>query len=362
VTTEESGVASAKQFGVYIHIPFCRHRCDYCAFATWTDRDGLIVDYLAALLADISRTPMPTATSVFVGGGTPTRVPADLLAEVIAAVPRTGEAEITVECNPDDVTASMMRAYRAAGVNRISLGVQSMVPEVLVSLGRTHQPSNVERAVAAVREAGITTFNLDLIYGGAGESVADWRRTLQAAIGLRPTHVSAYALTVEPGTPLASDSARHPDDDDLADKYEITDDLLVGAGLDNYEVSNWALPGHECHHNMLYWQQGDYLGFGSAAHSHRGGRRWWNVRTPERIIAAVGAGEPTEAAHEQLDSETQRMEGLQLALRTRRGVPIEAIAADDLAELDGLITASGGRITLTRHGRLLANEVSMRLR
>ncbi len=346
-------------FGVYIHIPFCRHRCDYCAFATWTDRDHVIDDYLDALRRDISRATLAPVSSVFVGGGTPTRVPAEDLASVLAAVPLAPGAEVTVECNPDDVTIEMMQIYVAAGVNRVSLGVQSMVPSVLASLGRTHMPANVERAVEAVRAAGLPTFNLDIIYGGAGESLGDWRATLQGVLALDPPHVSAYALTIEAGTPLAEDPSRHPDDDDLADKYELADDLLTAAGLENYEVSNWAKPGHECRHNVLYWQQGNYLGFGSAAHSHRDGHRWWNVRTPERYVAAVCDGESTEAAGENLDDETRRIEGLQLALRMKDGVPSSALDPDGL---DGLIVSDGERVRLTRHGRLLANEVSLRLR
>jgi putative oxygen-independent coproporphyrinogen III oxidase len=346
-------------FGVYIHIPFCRHRCDYCAFATWTDRDHLIGDYLAALRADIEAAALPPVTSVFVGGGTPTRVPAVDLAEVLSVVPLAGGAEVTVECNPDDVTHEMMRTYAAAGINRVSLGVQSMVPSVLASLGRTHLPANVERAVEATRAAGIATFNLDIIYGGAGETLADWRATLEGVLALRPPHVSAYALTIEAGTPLADDPSRHPDDDDLADKYELADDLLTGAGLANYEVSNWAGPGHECRHNVLYWQQGNYRGFGSAAHSHTDGHRWWNVRTPERYVSAVRAGESTEASGEILDDETRRIEGLQLALRMSDGVPLSAL---DVEGLDGLIVTDGERVRLTRNGRLLANEVSLRLR
>jgi len=350
---------STRPFGVYLHIPFCSRRCDYCAFATWTDRDHLQQAYLDALRTDIERHVVEPATSVFVGGGTPTRVDATGLAAVIAAIPRVDGAEITVECNPDDVTVDLLSAYRAAGVNRVSIGVQSMVPEVLASLGRWHQPSNVERAVAAVRVVDMPTWNLDIIYGGAGESLADWQRTVQAVVALDPPHVSAYALTVEAGTPLAAQPERHPDDDDLADKYEAVDDLLVAAGLANYEVSNWARPGHECRHNRLYWLQGDYLGFGSAAHSHRSGRRWWNVRTPERYIAAVQAGEPTEAAGETLDDETRRLEGLQLAVRMREGIPVDAL---DLTDLGGLVHREGDRVVLTRSGRLLANEVSLRLR
>ena len=357
--TLRSAGRSSGPFGVYIHIPFCRHRCDYCAFATWTDRDHVIGDYLDALRIDIARASLDPVTSVFVGGGTPTRVPADGLASVLAVIPLARGAEVTVECNPDDVTVEMMRTYAAAGVNRVSIGVQSMVPPVLASLGRTHVPANVRHAVAAVREAGIPTFNLDIIYGGAGESLDDWRVTLEGVLALQPPHVSAYALTIEAGTPLAEDPSRHPDDDDLADKYELADDLLTGAGLSNYEVSNWAVPGHECRHNILYWRQGNYRGFGSAAHSHSDGHRWWNVRTPERYVAAVRDSESTEAAGENLDDETRRIEGLQLALRMSDGVPVSALDVDGL---DGLVLVDGERVRLTRTGRLLANEVSMRLR
>lgn len=346
-------------FGVYLHIPFCARRCDYCAFATWTDRHHLQQQYMQALQRDVATADLPSVTSVFVGGGTPTLVDPELLAAVLRAVPTTSDAEVTVECNPDDISEALLGVLCDAGVNRVSIGVQSMVPHVLASLGRSHLPENVHRAVEAVRAVGIPTFNLDLIYGAAGETLDDWGSTLRQALDLDPTHVSAYALTVEAGTPLFDEPARHPDDDDLADKYELADDLLVSAGRMNYEVSNWALPGHECRHNMLYWRQGDYRGFGSAAHSHAAGRRWWNLRTPERYIAAVQAGQSTEAAGETLDAETRRVEGLQLALRMREGVPAEAL---DTEGLEGLVQVDSGRVRLTRAGRLLANEVSLRLR
>ncbi|MEX1106713.1 MAG: radical SAM family heme chaperone HemW [Ilumatobacteraceae bacterium] len=346
-------------FGVYIHIPFCARRCDYCAFATWTDRHHLQHAYLAALRADVVRSVAQPATSIFVGGGTPTLVDPVALGAVIAAVPRTDDAEVTVECNPDDVTDDLLSAYVAAGVNRVSIGVQSMVPDVLEALGRWHAPDNVERAVAAVHRSALRTWNVDLIYGGAGETVSQWEHTVRTAIALDPPHVSAYALTVEAGTPLAGQPERHPDDDDLADKYELADDLLTAAGRANYEVSNWSVPGHESQHNRLYWLQGNYLGFGSAAHSHRDGRRWWNVRTPERYIAAVESGGPTEASGETLDAATRRDEGLQLALRMREGVAVDDL---DIDGLDDLVVVEGQRVTLTRRGRLLANEVSLRLR
>jgi oxygen-independent coproporphyrinogen-3 oxidase len=363
VTSRVSDVDTPAPYGVYVHVPFCRHRCDYCAFATWTDRDHVIDDYLAAMRTEIARAVaegMPPATSVFVGGGTPTRVPPSGLAAVLAAIPTVPGAEITVECNPDDVTVELLRVLRdEGGLTRVSLGVQSMVPHVLASLGRTHDPANVVRAVEAIRAVGLPTFNLDLIYGAAGETLDDWAVTVDRTLELGPPHVSAYGLTVEAGTPLALDPARHPDDDVQAEMYELADDRLTGGGLLGYEVSNWAVPGHECRHNRLYWSQGDYRGIGCAAHSHRAGRRWWNVRTPERYITLVREGRSTEAAGETLDDETRRIEGLQLQLRTREGIPADALDVDGL---DGLIEVHGDRVVLTRTGRLLANEVSLRVR
>ena len=356
------------EFGVYLHIPFCASKCDYCAFATWTDRAHLVGDYLAAMSTEIARAVddgMPVADTIFVGGGTPTLVAPEALAQLVDSIPRREDAEVTVECNPDDVTVDMLRTYVSGGVNRVSVGVQSMSPHVLTSLGRTHDPANVERAVAAIGEAAMPTFNLDIIYGAAGESVGDWRRTVEEVLALDPPHVSAYGLTVEAGTVLAAQPARFPDDDDQADKYELADDLLTGAGLDNYEVSNWARPGHESRHNFLYWRQADYRGFGCAAHSHRAGRRWWNVRTPDRYIDLVNSGRSAESAAEVLDAEARRVEGLQLMLRTRDGIARESFDGATLDLLAGMLVPHPGdpnRVVLTRAGRLMANEVSIRLR
>jgi putative oxygen-independent coproporphyrinogen III oxidase len=355
-------VHPTQAFGVYVHIPFCARRCDYCAFATWTDRHHLTDRYLAALATEIDRAVgdgMPVASSIFVGGGTPSMVPGASLVEVLGHIPTTPDAEVTIECNPDTITPQLLATYRSGGVNRLSFGVQSMVPHVLASLGRTHDRANVQRSVEMAREAGFETFNLDLIYGAAGETLDDWRLTVEAIAALDPPHVSAYGLTIEAGTPLALDPARHPDDDDQADKYELVDDLLCAAGLANYEISNWARQGHECRHNVVYWSQGDYLGFGCAAHSHRRGRRWWNLRTPERYLDAVERNISTEGAGETLDAEEQRLEGLQLQLRMRDGVPAETLDAE---QLPGLVEHVGDRLVLTRAGRLMANEVSLRLR
>ena len=352
-------------FGAYVHVPFCSKRCDYCAFATFTDRHHLATEYMHAVKTHIERTVakgMPIADSIFVGGGTPSMVPAELLAEVISAIPRSASAEVTVECNPDNITAELLSTYVDVGVNRISLGVQSTVPHVLKALGREHDRDNVIRAVDLVQASGIRSFNLDIIYGGAGETVADWRDTVEDVVALDPPHVSAYALTVEPGTPLADDRARHPDDDDQATKYELVDDLLVEHGLANYEISNWSRPGHECQHNRIYWLQGDYAAFGSAAHGHRSGSRWWNVRTPDRYIEMVRNGEEPVSSSEQLDDETRRLEELQLLIRMREGVPTQSFSPADRELLEPYLDQQGDRLVLTRAGRLMNNEVSLRLR
>lgn len=353
-------------FGVYVHVPFCRFRCDYCAFATFTDRDHLMEVYATACVTEIERArideAMPPATSVFFGGGTPSRLPADLLVEILDAVPRAAGAEVTVECNPEDITPELLATYLSGGVTRLSMGVQSTVPHVLSGLGRRHGAEQVADAAEAVAEAGFTTWNTDLIIGGGGETDGDWETSLTDVLGLThpPPHVSAYSLTVEPGTPLAADQDRHPDDDSQAARYEAADRILGRAGYRWEEISNWARPGHECRHNGLYWEQGDYRGIGSAAHSHRAGRRWWNVRTPERYVSMVGGGLPATAGEEVLTDEQRRFEALALRLRTPAGVPAHSLPDDP--DLEGLVERSDGRAVLTVRGRLLANAVSTRLR
>jgi coproporphyrinogen III oxidase-like Fe-S oxidoreductase len=313
-------------FGVYVHVPFCARRCDYCDFATWTDRHHLMDAYAAACVTDLARRserqPFPAATSVFFGGGTPSLLPADLLLAILAAVPCQAGAEVTVECNPDTVTPELLAAYRAGGVTRLSFGVQSMAPHVLVALGRTHDPAAVERAVAAARDTGFA------------------------------------------GTPLArridAGDVPAPDDDDQAEKYLAADVALTAADRPWYEISNWARPGRECRHNLLYWAQGEYLGIGCAAHGHTPlGRRWWNVRTPDRYIALIGEGASPEAAHEILEVPERAAEATMLALRTRDGVPVSPAAEGLVA--DGLAEYHGQRIVLTTTGRLLANEATTRL-
>jgi len=352
-------------FGVYIHVPFCRSRCDYCAFATYTDRDHLMEAYASACITEVGRARAeegwPPVTSVYVGGGTPSRLPADLLVGILGAVPLEPGAEVTVECNPEDVTTDRLAAYVAGGVTRVSLGVQSTVPHVLAGLGRRHGTAQVTEAAAAVAGAGLATWSMDLIIGGSGESDADWQRSLRQVLDLPspPPHISAYSLTVEPGTPLAADPRRHPDDDAQAGRYEWADTVLEEAGYRWEEISNWARPGHRCRHNGLYWAQGDYRGIGSAAHSHRSGRRWWNVRTPDRYVDRVARGRSTTAGEEVLSDHQRRFEALALRLRTPAGVPAPALP--DHPDLDGLVERRDGRAVLTVRGRLLANAVTAHL-
>ena len=380
-------------FGVYVHIPFCASRCDYCDFATWTDRGHLIDEYVTACVRDVAgrrAEGFPAASSVFFGGGTPSLLAADQLTRVLDAIERTEGAEVTVECNPDSVDAAKLASYRRAGVNRLSFGVQSMVPHVLAALGRTHDPANVERAVAFARDAGFARLNVDLIYGTPGESLDDWRRSLDGALALQVEHLSAYALTVEPATALGrrvAGGAPAPDDDLQADAYALADSALGAAGFEWYEVSNWARPGEECRHNELYWTGGEYLGIGCAAHGHTEGRRWWNVRTPERYIRAIEGGASAVAGSEALAATARAEEAFGLALRTRAGVTVSGRAARVVAELcaAGLLQRGdsgdprspgddgdprhpgdrdgdrGRRIVLTRPGRMLASDLTARL-
>ena len=352
--------------GVYVHVPFCRERCDYCAFATYTDRDHLMERYADACALELHRAvgagDLAPATSVFFGGGTPSRLHPDTLARILDAIPRAPGAEVTVECNPEDADAAHLGAYRRAGVNRISFGLQSTHAHVLASLGRRRVPDAAENVSAAVAASGFSTWNLDLIFGAATESDGDWAATLDHVLGLDlpPPHISAYGLTVEPGTPLARDATRHPDDDAQARRYERTERVLMAAGYAWEEISNWARPGHECRHNHLYWDQGAYRGVGSAAHSHHDGVRWWNVRTPDRYIDAVEAARSPEAGRDELTEGQREFEALSLSLRTPRGVPWGGLERPH--ELEGLVERVGSRAVLTVRGRLLANEVSARIR
>ena len=324
-----------------------------------------MADYVASVREEIARAVadgMPQATSVFFGGGTPSRLPVDDLISILDAIPRTNDAEVTVECNPEDARRERLVAYRAGGVTRMSFGVQSTQRHVLEELGRRHGILAHEDVSVAVHEAGFTTWNMDLIVGARGESLDDVAATLNDITSLPypPPHISCYVLTPEPATPLGRDPKRHPDEDHEADAYAMVGQMLESAGYLWEEISNWAKPGHECRHNHLYWNHGNYRGFGSGAHSHIDGTRFWNVRTPDRYISLVNQGASPRGGEEEVSPDAQIFEEESLSLRTRRGVPLEAFASiDDIAHL---VEVESGRVTLRPEGRLLANQVIVRLR
>lgn len=358
-------IEPSQAFGVYVHVPFCAHRCDYCAFATYDDRDHLQDAYVDAVVQEIawaSGEGMPLATSVFFGGGTPSRLSVPQLVRILDAIGRTTDAEVTVECNPEDATLERLAAYHAGGVTRMSYGIQSTQPAVLADLGRRHGTNAHVEVATRTHQVGFASWNMDIIVGSRAERLDEVRATLNDLLTLDnpPPHISCYALTPEPATPLGQDPARHPDEDDTADAYD-----LVGATLERHgyvweEISNWAQPGHECRHNHVYWDHGAYRGFGSAAHSHLAGRRFWNVRTPDRYIAMVQAGERPLGGEEMLSLQAQHFERDSLAMRTRRGVPVEAF--DSLDEIAHLVHVRDNRVTLTPAARLVANQVILRLK
>jgi putative oxygen-independent coproporphyrinogen III oxidase len=371
-------------FGIYVHIPFCKHRCHYCDFNTYEGQDDLHAAYVDALVLDIERWPREdrSVTSVFFGGGTPTLLSAGDLGRILETIDRTqgiaSTAEVTVEANPETVDERTFRDLLASGFNRVSIGVQSLVPRVLLGLGRTHPPEQALDALGAAHAAGFTDVNADLIYGSPWETDEDWLVSLRGVIGAGPAHVSAYALTIEEGTPLATlvATGRVPDvDPDLqADRHAVADELLGSAGYERYEVSNWALPGHHSRHNVLYWEAGDYLGFGAGAHGHIAESRWWSTRLPRDFIAAVHAGHSTRAGSETLEEDARAGEALMLGLRLVSGIDLEQFGRDFGAESlvsrraridelarDGLVEALDDRLRLTPRGTMLASRVAAEL-
>ncbi len=361
--------------GLYVHVPFCLTRCGYCDFNAYAGLGHLAGRYVAALRREADLAAPGWAgerfVSVFFGGGTPTMLePAWLLGVLDHLRERfhvEPGAEVTVEANPDTVDERSLAALRAGGVTRLSIGAQSFDPRVLEALERVHGPGSVRRAFAAARAAGFENVNLDLIYGAHGESLASWRRTLEEAIELGPEHISAYALTIEPATPLgrkvAAGLVPPPDPDLQADMFELACELLRAAGYRHYEVSNWARPGSECLHNLGYWERRPYLGLGAGAHSARGDRRWWNLRPPLAYLAAVEAGRLPVGGEERLTPEERRLEEAFLRLRTSRGLPASEVPADAAAELleRGLLARSDGHVVPTERGMLLLNELVLAL-
>jgi len=366
----------AEPAGLYVHVPFCLTRCGYCDFNAYAGLDHLAGRYVRALaeeasLASSDEPEWPSFASVFFGGGTPTTLPSGDLAGLIERF-RTvftldPRVEVTVEANPDTVDAPSLDGLLSGGVNRLSMGAQSFDPAVLAALERVHQPESVRRAFADARAAGFGNVNLDLIFGADGESLASWRRTLEETVDLEPEHVSAYALTIEPATPLgravAAGVTPPPDPDLQADMFELTCEVLAAAGYRHYEVSNWARPGFECVHNLGYWRRHPYLGLGAGAHSSRDGRRWWNVRPPQQYLEVVESGTLPMGGGERLDAEALRLESVFLRLRTSEGIALADVepARAEPFLTDGLLTEQDGRLVLTERGLFLANEVVLAL-
>lgn len=372
-------------FGVYVHVPFCRVRCGYCDFNTYTaselrgvrrdDYAGHAVREIewAATVLDRSGVPRRPVSTVFFGGGTPTMLPASDLAMILRAIDDTWGilpgAEVTTEANPDSVDAASLETLRAGGFNRISYGMQSAVPHVLATLDRTHDPLRVPVVVDLAKQQGLDV-SLDLIYSTPGESLADWRTSLDAAIACEPDHVSAYSLIVEDGTAMGRLVARGelpaPDDDLAADMYELADQVLGDAGYSWYEVSNWARgDAHASRHNLSYWKGHDWWGVGPGAHSAVAGTRWWNVKHPAAYANRVLSGESPAAGRETIDDETRYVERLLLAARVRGELATCEIRQEARGRVAGLIArglvdgsaAVRGRIDLTLQGRLLADAV-----
>ena len=333
-------------FGVYVHVPFCAVRCGYCDFNTYTATElgggGSQAAYAGHAIEEIEYAgrvlgpDRPVVETVFFGGGTPTLLPSADLVAILRGIEDTfglaAGVEVTTEANPDSVTPQSLAELRAGGFTRVSFGMQSSVPHVLRVLERTHDPARVAQAVAWAREAGFEQVSLDLIYGTPGESLADWHSSLEAALACEPDHVSAYSLIVEEGTRLArqvrTGVVPAPEDDDLADKYVVADELLTAAGLEWYEVSNWARDhAARCRHNELYWTSASWWGIGPGAHSHVAGERWWNVKHPSAYAARMAAGESPAADGETLDASTRALERVLLEVRLRAGLPLDLVEA-----------------------------------
>ncbi|MDR1851667.1 MAG: radical SAM family heme chaperone HemW [Propionibacteriaceae bacterium] len=361
-------------FGVYIHIPWCRARCGYCDFNTYVLKDLEFTPYLEAMVAEldlqIERNNLADrrVDTVFFGGGTPTVMGPSEFSYMLHALADRFEmrgAEITTEANPETVSYPFLSELRKVGINRISYGMQSADERVLTFLERLHTPERLPKVVGWARAAGFENLSLDLIYGSEVETEASWASTLKAAIALEPEHISAYSLTIEHGTRLGAKLARGEirgiDPDVQAERYELAEDALASAGYENYEISNWALPGYECKHNLGYWRSDDWLGLGAGAHSHVAGKRWWNQKLPASYIEAAHAGVP-EAGSETLNDEQRRTERVLLELRLAEGLDLGVLTPTESARLDrfeneGLLWRTDSRTGVTRAGRLLADGI-----
>ncbi|MCR4407271.1 MAG: radical SAM family heme chaperone HemW [Anaerolineae bacterium] len=368
---------------LYVHIPFCAQKCAYCDFNSYAGLEHLFAPYIQALTGEmrvyVARWGSLRVCTIYIGGGTPTVLPLSLLTGVLAACHASFEvingAETTVEANPGTVDESYLAGLLAAGVNRLSLGVQSLDDSELRLLGRLHDADQAREAYHQARAVGFCNVNLDLIFGLPGQTMARWQATVRQALDLGPEHLSLYALTIEEHTPLAGYIAHGelpaPDDDLAAEMYEWAEVELAKAGYVHYEISNWAQPGFECQHNLVYWHNQPYLGLGAGAHSWLAGCRWANVRIPQIYIEAIVGGKQPVAESEEIDRALEMAEtvilGLRLveegvnfgAFRARFGVEFTDIYGSKIEELAnlGLLEVTRDRVRLTRWGRLLGNQV-----
>ncbi|MHC4128282.1 MAG: radical SAM family heme chaperone HemW [Planctomycetota bacterium] len=373
----------ARPRGVYVHVPFCRHKCHYCDFYSVVEPRGRRQAFAARLVEEIGaaapRLTRPVET-VFFGGGTPTLLGADLWAGILAALAEhlpdragAGAVECTVEANPETVTEPLLAILVAGGVNRVSVGIQSFQPRHLETLERRHDPAAAARSVELARAAGIDNISLDLIFGIPGQSLDEWLGDLEAALALEPAHLSCYGLTYEPNTPLAArvraGTIRKLDEDLEAAMYEAAIDRLAEAGFEHYEISNWARPGRRCRHNLLYWLNAQWWPLGPGAAGHVAGWRWSNVAQLDDYLG--GGGLPPITGAERLDDDGRAGEELMLGLRLVEGIPLERVdrllaagsrgrqraGAIDRHAGTGLLDRSGGGLRLTRRGLLLADTV-----
>lgn len=382
----------SRRLSFYVHIPYCVKRCGYCDFNTYTPTDllsqssthnnsagiqtvangyiDLVIQEIQLARRTVGEASVPT---IFFGGGTPTLLPAQDLLRIVDAISGRfsleRRCEITVEANPDSVTKESLTTLRAGGVNRISFGMQSAVPHVLNVLDRTHKSENLVSATQWAKEVGFDHISVDLIYGTPGESLNDWKVSIDAALSLPIDHISAYALIVEQGTKLArqvnAGEITMPDEDETAEKYRMADDSFSEAGFDWYELSNWARPGGECRHNIAYWQNSEWWGLGPGAHSHIENSRWWNVKHPNSYRAKITANETPIQEREELSLDNQKTENLMLAIRMKEGINLENLSGEqrDIAEKyvgsEHLVREKWerGALVLTQSGRLIADRI-----
>jgi putative oxygen-independent coproporphyrinogen III oxidase len=360
------------EIGIYIHVPFCVTRCGYCDFNTYTPGELAQADsnesWMNALLSEIDLS-MSTlgnkslVNSIFLGGGTPSLLSAKIIKSIFNKLSINFEfsknIEITIEANPDTVSEHIVQAWLDAGINRVSIGMQSADLNVLKTLDRTHNPNNVKKAVDVIKKIGISNFSLDLIYGTPGEDLESWNKTLAAALALQPPHISAYALTIEPGTALhrrlQTGKIEGTSSDDQADKYLLTDQLLSENGLNWYEISNWSKPGFESQHNLNYWTNRNWWGYGPGAHSHLSGTRWWNVKHPATYSSQLMTEKTAIAESEELTTSQKELEKIMLKMRIRESNLNEFVPADLLAKWrnENLVKNVDDRLELTPQGRLM---------